>query len=83
MIVAGRKIGGDMRTFVVNRVFNLVTQRDKQIGLTLLLDLETSSQENFPDHHNSILKDVSLELQGVCSQVDVSDDWAKLEEVKQ
>ncbi|HHH54455.1 MAG TPA: Vi polysaccharide biosynthesis UDP-N-acetylglucosamine C-6 dehydrogenase TviB [Bacteroidetes bacterium] len=82
IILAGRRLNDNMGIYVANQVIKLMIKKGKKIEGSKVLVLGITFKENCPDIRNFRVIDVIRELQDFGCEVDVSDYWADVAEVK-
>jgi UDP-N-acetyl-D-galactosamine dehydrogenase len=82
IILAGRRLNDNMGIYVANQVIKLMIKKNHPINNSKVLVLGITFKENCPDIRNSKVIDVIHELQDFGCNVDVTDYWAKEDEVK-
>jgi UDP-N-acetyl-D-galactosamine dehydrogenase len=82
VILAGRKINDHMAIYIANRVMKLMMKKGLKVSGSKVLVLGVTFKENCPDIRNSKVIDVIRELEDFGCNVDVSDYWADIVEVK-
>lgn len=82
IILAGRRLNDNMGIYVANQVIKLMIKKNHPINNSKVLVLGITFKENCPDIRNSKVIDVIHELQDFGCHVDVTDYWAKEDEVK-
>jgi UDP-N-acetyl-D-glucosamine/UDP-N-acetyl-D-galactosamine dehydrogenase len=82
IILAGRRLNDNMGIYVANQVIKLMIKKNHPINNSKVLVLGITFKENCPDIRNSKVIDVIHELQDFGCNVDVTDYWAKEDEVR-
>ncbi len=82
IILSGRKLNDNMGIFVANKVIKLMIKKGHMIKGSRVLILGITFKENCPDIRNSRIIDIVRELEEFGVNVDVYDQWADKEEVK-
>lgn len=83
VILAGRRINDGMGEYVATQLVKRMARQKIQIDEAKVLILGFTFKGDCPDVRNTKIIDIVTELQDFNMQVDVYDNWASSEEVKQ
>lgn len=82
LILAGRRINDSMGSFVTSKIVKQMAIRDIPIRASKALILGFTFKENCPDHRNTRVYDIYLELKDYSMEVDIYDPWVNKDAVR-
>ena len=82
IILAGRRLNDGMGAYIANQIVKMMIKNAINVNSSRALVMGVTFKENCPDIRNSKVLDVVRELEDFGINVDVTDPWANLEDVK-
>lgn len=82
IILSGRRLNDSMGSFIASEVIKLMIDKEVKVKGADILILGFTFKENCPDVRNTKVMDMYLALKSFGTNVEVYDDWAKKDEVK-